>query len=81
MLLTKLHFLHGPQIQGFFDIPVDHLVGAPLLTNYYHEKYGEAINEFVAVSPDLGSVGRTRNFATRLEIPLGLLTRDVQKPT
>ena len=67
--------LHCAQIQGFFDIPVDHLVGAPLLTNYYHEKYGEAINEFVAVSPDLGSVGRTRNFATRLEIPLAIIDK------
>ena len=67
--------LHCAQIQGFFDIPVDHLVGAPLLTNYYHEKYGEAINEFVAVSHDLGSVGRTRNFATRLEIPLAIIDK------
>lgn len=67
--------LHCAQIQGFFDIPVDHLVGAPLLTNYYHDKYGEAINEFVAVSPDLGSVGRTRSFATRLEIPLAIIDK------
>lgn len=67
--------LHCAQIQGFFDIPVDHLVGAPLLTNYYHEKYGESISEFVAVSPDLGSVGRTRNFATRLEIPLAIIDK------
>ena len=67
--------LHAMQIQGFVDIPVDHRLGAPLLTNYYHEKYGEAINEFVAVSPDLGSVGRTRNFATRLEIPLAIIDK------
>ncbi len=67
--------LHCAQIQGFFDIPVDHLVGAPLLTNYYHDKYGDAINEFVAVSPDLGSVGRTRSFATRLEIPLAIIDK------
>ena len=67
--------LHCAQIQGFFDIPVDHLQGAPLLTNYYHEKYGEAINEFVAVSPDLGSVGRTRIFATRLDIPLAIIDK------
>ena len=67
--------LHCAQIQGFFDIPVDHLQGAPLLTNYYHEKYGEAINEFVAVSPDLGSVGRTRIFATRLDFPLAIIDK------
>ncbi len=67
--------LHCAQIQGFFDIPVDHLLGAPVLTNYYRDKYGENINEFVAVSPDLGSVGRTRNFATRLEIPLAIVDK------
>ena len=48
--------LHCAQIQGFFDIPVDHLHGTPLLTNYYREKYGDKLEEFVAVSPDLGSV-------------------------
>jgi len=67
--------LHCAQIQGFFDIPVDHLVGAPLLTKYYADKYGDKINEFVAVSPDLGSVGRTRAFATRLDIPLAIIDK------
>ncbi len=67
--------LHCAQIQGFFDIPVDHLLGTPLLTNYYHEKYGDEISEFVSVSPDLGSVGRTRIFATRLEIPLAIIDK------
>lgn len=67
--------LHCAQIQGFFDIPVDNLVGIPLLTNYYHEKYGDSLKEFVAVSPDLGSVGRTRAFATKLDIPLAIIDK------
>ncbi len=67
--------LHCAQIQGFFDIPVDHLVGIPLLTNYYHEKYGDDINDFIAVSPDLGSVTRTRAFATKLDIPLAIVDK------
>ena len=67
--------LHCAQIQGFFDIPVDHLHGTPLLTSYYREKYGDKLEEFVAVSPDLGSVGRTRAFATRLDIPLAIIDK------
>ncbi|WP_088109597.1 ribose-phosphate diphosphokinase [Tyzzerella sp. An114] len=67
--------LHCAQIQGFFDIPVDNLVGLPLLTNYYSQKYGEDLSEFVAVSPDLGSVGRTRGFATKLDIPLAIIDK------
>ena len=67
--------LHAAQIQGFFDIPVDHLLGAPLLTSYYREKYADRLNEYVAVSPDLGSVGRTRVFATRLDIPLAIIDK------
>ncbi|MGE4213395.1 MAG: ribose-phosphate diphosphokinase [Anaerotignaceae bacterium] len=67
--------LHCAQIQGFFDIPLDHLVGLPLLTNYYREKYGDDLNNFVAVSPDLGSVGRTRAFATKLEIPIAIIDK------
>lgn len=67
--------LHCAQIQGFFDIPLDHLVGLPLLTNYYREKYGDNLEDFVAVSPDLGSVGRTRAFATKLEIPIAIIDK------
>lgn len=67
--------LHCAQIQGFFDIPLDHLVGVPLLTNYYREKYGDELDNFVAVSPDLGSVGRTRAFATKLDIPIAIIDK------
>ncbi|HHW66176.1 MAG: ribose-phosphate pyrophosphokinae [Epulopiscium sp.] len=66
--------LHCAQIQGFFNIPVDHLVGMPLLTRYYTEKFG-SLEDFVAVSPDLGSVGRARSFATKLDIPLAIIDK------
>lgn len=67
--------LHCAQIQGFFDIPVDNLVGSPLLTSYYVKKYGDDLQNFVAVSPDLGSVTRTRKFAESLNIPLAIIDK------
>ena len=66
--------LHCAQIQGFFDIPVDHLLGAPLLVKHYYEKFHHSDN-IVAVSPDLGSVGRTRNFAEKMNIPLAIIDK------
>ncbi|MGL4362851.1 MAG: ribose-phosphate diphosphokinase [Cellulosilyticaceae bacterium] len=67
--------LHCAQIQGFFNIPLDHLVGMPVLTKYYTEKFGGNTEDVVAVSPDLGSVGRVRNFATKLDIPLAIIDK------
>lgn len=68
--------LHCAQIQGFFDIPVDNLVGSPLLTNYYINKYGDELEkDFVAVSPDLGSVTRVRKFAEKLNIPIAIIDK------
>ena len=68
--------LHCAQIQGFFDIPVDNLIGSPLLVNYYIEKYGDALEkDFVAVSPDLGSVTRVRKFAEKLNIPIAIIDK------
>ena len=58
--------LHAPQIQGFFDIPVDNMVGNPLFTRYYLSKFDETVynhDEFCVVSPDVGSVARSRAFA------------------
>lgn len=55
--------LHAAQIQGYFDIPLDHLQGWPVLTSYFREKN---IEDLVLVSPDHGSVTRTRSFAHRL---------------
>ena len=67
--------LHCAQIQGFFDIPVDHLLGAPLLVKHYHDKFDNDLENIVAVSPDLGSVGRTRNFAEKMNIPLAIIDK------
>lgn len=68
--------LHCAQIQGFFDIPVDNLIGSPLLTNFYINKYGEELErDFVAVSPDLGSVTRVRKFAEKLNIPIAIIDK------
>lgn len=72
--------LHCAQIQGFFDIPVDHLVGMPILASYYKEKFKDDLQNFVAVSPDLGSVARTRNFASKLNIPLAIIDKRRPKP-
>lgn len=71
--------LHAPQIQGFFNIPVDHLVGAPLLASFLREKIGNNAEEYVVVSPDLGSVTRARNFATRIGCPLAIIDKRRQK--
>ena len=64
--------LHAPQIQGFFNIPVDHLVGAPTLASFLRGRIGRDNEEYVVVSPDLGSVTRARNFASRLGCPLAI---------
>lgn len=67
--------LHAPQIQGFFNIPVDHLLGVPILAPYYLEKFKDNKDDLVVVSPDLGSVTRARNFADRLDVPLAIIDK------
>ena len=64
--------LHAAQIQGFFDIPVDHLYGAPILARYYKKKMDE---NWVVVSPDVGSVARARNFASRVNASLAIVDK------
>ena len=64
--------LHAAQIQGFFEIPVDHLYGAPLLAKYFKNKMNE---DWVVVSPDVGSVGRARNFASRVNATLAIVDK------
>src|SRR5690606_12324380 len=66
--------LHAAQIQGFFDIPVDHLRGVPVLAQYFIEKGFEG-DDLVVVSPDLGSVTRARSFAHRLNAPLAIIDK------
>jgi ribose-phosphate pyrophosphokinase len=67
--------LHAPQIQGFFDIPVDTLVGAPIFADYYIRKFGEGNSDTIVVSPDVGSVSRARNFALRMGLGLAIVDK------
>lgn len=65
--------LHAAQIQGFFDIPVDHLFAAPVLVEYFQGRFGKG--DLVIVSPDAGGVERARNFAKRLNAPLAIIDK------
>jgi ribose-phosphate pyrophosphokinase len=66
--------LHAPQIQGYFDIPVDHLLGTPILAKYY-ESIGFVGDDVIVVSPDLGSVTRARKFADRLQTSIAIIDK------
>lgn len=66
--------LHAPQLQGFFDIPVDHLFGAPVQVNYFLQN-GYCGDDIVVVSPDVGSVKRARNIATKLDCKLAIIDK------
>ena len=69
--------LHAAQIMGFFTIPVDHLIGQPLLTEYYGK---QNIDDLVIVSPDHGSVPRARNMAEPLNCPIAIVDKRRPKP-
>lgn len=71
--------LHAAQIQGFFNIPVDHLLGVPILVPYFIEKFKDNHEDIMVVSPDLGSVTRARNFAQRFDAPLAIVDKRRQK--
>ena len=71
--------LHAAQIQGFFNIPVDHLLGVPILVPYFTEKFKDSHEDIMVVSPDLGSVTRARNFAQRFDAPLAIVDKRRQK--
>lgn len=66
--------LHAAQIQGFFNVPVDHLFAIPTLARAWREKHGTG-EEFVAVSPDAGGVERCRAFAKRIEASLAIIDK------
>jgi ribose-phosphate pyrophosphokinase len=68
--------LHAGQIQGFFDIPVDHLYSSPVLADYVRKKY---LNDVVIVSPDAGGVERARAFAKRLNASLAIIDKRREK--
>lgn len=63
---------HSPQLQGFFDIPVDHLIGIPILSDYFAKK---GLEDIVVVAPHNGGVVRARKMASRLDAPIALIDR------
>ncbi len=67
---------HQHQLQGFFDIPVDHLYAAPVITRYFREK---DLQNLVVVAPDVGSAKMARGFAKRLRGSIGII--DKRRPT
>ena len=67
--------LHAAQIQGYFNIPVDHLLGSPILADYFINKGFDDADDVVVVSPDLGSVTRARKFADRLHAPIAIIDK------
>lgn len=67
--------LHAAQIQGYFNIPVDNLMGCPILGNYFVDKGFKDRDDVVVVSPDLGSVARSRKFADRLHAPIAIIDK------
>lgn len=69
--------LHAPAIQGFFDIPVDHLPGVPILAEYLRNK---GLEDVVVVSPDLGGVQRARNLAERIGASLAIIDKRRPEP-
>jgi len=69
--------LHSPQIQGFFDIPLDHLQGIPILSAYYKKMFDPA--DLICVSPDVGSVTRARNMSKKIGTGLAIVDKRRQK--
>lgn len=70
--------LHASQIQGFFDIPVDNLLSNPVFVKYYMSKF-EHPEEMVVVSPDVGSVARSRTFANKMGMNLAIVDKRREK--
>ena len=71
--------LHASQIQGFFDIPVDNLLGSPLFANYFNNKFGANNPDCIVVSPDVGSVARARKFSHKLGTNLAIVDKRREK--
>ena len=71
--------LHAAQIQGFFDIPVDNLYGAPLFASHYLRRFGYGREDLVVVSPDVGSVARARSFAMKMGLGLAIVDKRREK--
>ena len=67
--------LHAAQIQGFFDIPVDNLFGAPLFAKHYLKVFGKNNDDLMVVSPDVGSTARARNFSLKLGCNMAIVDK------
>lgn len=67
--------LHAAQIQGFFDIPVDNLFGAPLFAKHYIEVFGKDNDDVMVVSPDVGSTARARTFSMKLGCNMAIVDK------
>ena len=72
--------LHAAQIQGYFNIPVDHLIGKPILVKYMQEKFEGNWDNVTVVSPDHGSVSRARSFAKPFNAPIAIIDKRRPKP-
>lgn len=72
--------LHAPQIQGFFDIPIDHLMSVKLLSDYFINETDLDFEKVVVVSPDHGGVTRARKMADRLKTPIAIIDKRRPKP-
>ncbi len=72
--------LHASQIQGFFNIPLDNLVGTKILSQYFYDQIGANNPDYVVVSPDLGSVTRARKFTDKLDLPMAIVDKRRPKP-
>lgn len=73
--------LHAGQIQGFFDIPVDHLGSASIIAKYINEKKAKSdMGDIVVVSPDLGGVTRARDLADRVNVPIAIIEKRRPRP-
>ena len=71
--------LHADQIQGFFDIPVDNLLGSPLFVEHFKRKFADDTEGTMVVSPDVGSVARARAFAQKLGMNMAIVDKRRQK--
>lgn len=72
--------LHAAQIQGYFDVPLDHFAAGPILAQYFRDKVEAANGEFVVVSPDLGGVTRARKLADLLHTPIAIIEKNRPRP-
>lgn len=72
--------LHAPQIQGFFDILIDHLIAVPLISDYFLNESSIDLEDVIVVSPDHGGVTRARKMADRLKAPIAIIDKRRPRP-